>query len=59
MENKSINDPNSNIENAVVTNKLNNARKEGVSKGVLTTSIISLILLLGLGILAYSLQTRS
>jgi uncharacterized coiled-coil protein SlyX len=58
MENKSINDPNSNLENAVVTNKVNIARKDGMSKGILTTSIISLILLLGLGILAYSLQKR-
>ena len=58
MENKSINDPNSTIENAVVTNKVNNARKDGMSKGVLTTAIISLILLLGLGALAYSLYTR-
>lgn len=58
MENKSITDPNSNLENAVVTNKVNNARKEGMSKGVLTTSIISLILLLGLGVLAYSLYKR-
>jgi uncharacterized coiled-coil protein SlyX len=58
MENKVINDPNSTIENAVVTNKVNNARKDGMSKGVLTTSIISLILLLGLGVLAYSLHNR-
>jgi uncharacterized coiled-coil protein SlyX len=58
MENKAINDPNSTIENAVVTNKVNNARKDGMSKGVLTTSIISLILLLGLGVLAYSLHNR-
>jgi uncharacterized coiled-coil protein SlyX len=58
MENKAINDPNSTIENAVVTNKVNNARKDGMSKGVLTTAIISLILLLGLGVLAYSLHNR-
>jgi uncharacterized coiled-coil protein SlyX len=58
MENKAINDPNSTIENAVVTNKVNSARKDGMSKGVLTTSIISLILLLGLGVLAYSLHNR-
>jgi uncharacterized coiled-coil protein SlyX len=58
MENKSINDPNSLKENAVVTNKINYARKEGLSKGVLITSIISLVLLLGLGVLAYSLHTR-
>ena len=58
MENKAINDPNSTIENVVVTNKIKNARKDGMSKGVLTTAIISLILLLGLGALAYSLYTR-
>jgi uncharacterized coiled-coil protein SlyX len=58
MENKAINDPNSTIENAVVTNKVNNARKDGRSKGVLITAIISLILLLGLGVLAYSLHNR-
>jgi hypothetical protein len=58
MENKSITDPNSNVENAVVTNKVNIARKDGMSKGVLITSIISLILVLGLGLLAYSLHKR-
>jgi predicted nucleic acid-binding Zn-ribbon protein len=58
MENKSINDPKSVNENVVVTNKVNTARKEGVTKGALTTGIISLILLLGLGVLAYSLHTR-
>lgn len=58
MENKTINDPKSVNENVVVTNKVNTARKEGVTKGALTAGIISLILLLGLGILAYSLHTR-
>jgi uncharacterized coiled-coil protein SlyX len=58
MEDKAINDPKSVNENVVVTNKVNTARKEGVTKGALTTGIISLILLLGLGVLAYSLHTR-
>jgi hypothetical protein len=58
MENKSINDPKLPNENAVITTKVNNARKDGMSKGVLITSIISLILLLGLGVLAYSLNKR-
>ena len=49
MENKSINDPKVPIENAVITNKLESARKEGQSKGVLITAIIGLVLLLGLG----------
>jgi predicted nucleic acid-binding Zn-ribbon protein len=58
MENNAINDPKSVNENVAVTNKVNTARKEGVTKGALTTGIIGLILLLGLGILAYSLHTR-
>ncbi len=58
MENKTINDPKSVNENVVITNKVNTARKEGVTKGALTAGIISLILLLGLGVLAYSFHTR-
>lgn len=58
MENKVNYDPKSVNENAVVTNKVNTARKEGATKGALTTGIISLILLLGLGVLAYLLHTR-
>jgi len=58
MENKAINDPKVPIESVVTTNKVINARKEGQSKGVLITSIISLILLLGLSVLAYSLYKR-
>ncbi len=58
MENKVINDPKSVNENVVVTNKVNTARKEGVTKGALATAIISLVLLLGLGVLAYSFHTR-
>jgi len=58
MENKSINDPKVPIENVVITNKLNSARKEGQSKGVLITSIIGLVLLLGLSLGAYSLYKR-
>jgi len=58
MENKSINDPKVPIENAVITNKLNSARKEGQSKGVLITAIIGLVLLLGLSLGAYSLYKK-
>ncbi len=39
-------------------NKLENARKEGRSKGVLITAIVSLLLLLALGVLGYSLYNR-
>ena len=58
MENKSINDPKLPNENVVITNKLNSARKEGQSKGVLITSIIGLVILLGLSLGAYSLYKR-
>lgn len=39
-------------------NKLENAKKEGRAKGVLITAIISLLLLLALGVLGYSLYNR-
>ena len=39
-------------------NKLENARKEGRSKGVLITAIVCLLLLLALGVLGYSLYNR-
>jgi flagellar biosynthesis chaperone FliJ len=39
-------------------NKLETARKEGRAKGVLITAIISLLLLLALGVLGYSLYNR-
>jgi predicted nucleic acid-binding Zn-ribbon protein len=57
MENKSINDPKSVNENAVITNRVDTARKEGITKGALTAGIIGVVLLLGLGVLAYSLHT--
>lgn len=58
MENRLNNDPKSVNENEVVTNRVNNARKEGVTKGALTAGIISLVLLLALGILGYSLHKK-
>lgn len=58
MENRFNNDPKSVNENEVVTNRVNNARKEGVTKGALTAGIISLVLLLALGILGYSLHKK-
>jgi len=58
MENRLNNDPKSVNENEVLTNRVNNARKEGVTKGALTAGIISLILILALGILGYSLHKK-
>lgn len=54
MENRLNNDPKSINENEVLNNRLNNARKEGVTKGSLVTGIISVVLLLGLGFLGYT-----
>ncbi|MDP4222385.1 MAG: hypothetical protein Q8868_03640 [Bacteroidota bacterium] len=45
-------------ENLADTGRLEAARKEGRSKGVLLTAIISLIILLALGILGYALYNR-
>jgi hypothetical protein len=42
-------------ENAVVRNNEKKARKEGVTKGVMTTAVISFILLVAVGIIGYSL----
>ncbi|MDX9727126.1 MAG: hypothetical protein RBT38_12120 [Bacteroidales bacterium] len=58
MENRVNNDPKSVNDNAVVTHKVESARKEGITRGALLTGIISLVILLGLGILAYSLHKR-
>ncbi len=49
---------NSKKENPADSGKLETARKEGRSKGVLVTSIISLVILLALGILGYALYNR-
>jgi flagellar biosynthesis chaperone FliJ len=58
MENKGITDPKLINENAVVTNRLKHARKEGVTKGALTTGIISLVLLIALTVMTYSMYKR-
>ena len=58
MENRLNNDPKSVNENEVVTNRVNNARKEGTTKGALTAGIIGLVVLLALGILGYSLHKK-
>lgn len=58
MENRLNNDPKSVNENEVVTNRVNTARKEGATKGALTAGIISLVVLLALGILGYSLHKK-
>lgn len=42
-------------ENAVIRNNEKKARKEGVTKGVMTTAVISFILLVAVGIIGYSL----
>jgi predicted nucleic acid-binding Zn-ribbon protein len=58
MENKESNDRNLTNENVGVKNKLKDARKEGLTRGVWTTAIISLVLLLTLGVLVYVLFRR-
>lgn len=57
-DNKLNYEPNQGSENVVLMNKLQNARKEGVTKGALITGIICFILLAGLGILAYTINKR-
>lgn len=58
MENKLNNDPRLINENAVVNSKLTIAKKEGVTKGAMTTGIIAIILLMVFGVLVYSLYKR-
>jgi len=58
MENKENNDRTSIGENVVMKVKLENAKKEGQTKGALATGIISLVLLLLIGVLGYSLYKR-
>ena len=58
MENKGTTDPKLTNENAIVTNRLKNARKEGVTKGALTTGIISIVLLIVLTVMVYSMYKR-
>jgi len=57
-ETKGSNDLNQISENVVIKNKMKNARKEGITKGALTTGIISFILVVGLGLLIYSVYKR-
>lgn len=58
QENRTGNDLNRTSENVVLTNKLRNARKEGITKGALITGLIGLILILGIGLLLYSFYKR-
>jgi chromosome segregation ATPase len=58
MENKESKDRNLPNENAVLNNKMNDARKKGLTRGALTTAIISAIILLALGVLFYSLYKK-
>jgi len=58
MEIKIIDDSKAHSDNLVVNSKLNRVRKEGKVKGILATSVISLILIAGLGVLAYHLHKR-
>ena len=58
MENKEKTDLNLKNESAVASHKLKNARKEGLTKGALTAGIISVILLVLIGALAYTLYNR-
>ena len=58
MENKEFNDPKSTNQNVVDQSRLRSAKKEGLTRGALTTGIIGFILLVGLGILFYSRYNR-
>jgi uncharacterized coiled-coil protein SlyX len=58
QENKTGNDLNQTSENVVLTNKLRNARREGITRGVLISGLIGLILILGIGLLLYSVYKR-
>jgi len=55
MENKEKSERNFANDNAAVKNILKDARKEGITRGSLTTGIISFSLLLLLGVLVYTL----
>ncbi len=58
MENKVNYDPKTSRENAVVTRKMENAKKEGITKGALTTGIISIVLLMILSVLVWSFYKK-
>ena len=55
MEN---NDAKTQNEDILTMNRIEEARKEGQSKGVLITAIIGLAVLLGLGLLGWSLYRK-
>ena len=58
MEDKVNYDPKTITESTVVTRKMENAKKEGITKGALTSGIISIVLLMILGVLFYSLYKK-
>ncbi|MFZ2341235.1 MAG: hypothetical protein WAW07_16115 [Bacteroidales bacterium] len=58
MENKEFNDSKVKSEDIATLNRLDDARREGRSKGVLITAIISLAILLGLGLLGWSMYKK-
>jgi hypothetical protein len=58
MENRETGNRNITGENAVVANKVNNARKEGIARGALVSAIISLLLLIVAGAIVYSLYKQ-
>jgi len=57
-DNKTGNDLNRSGENLVVKNNLRNARKEGATRGALITGLISVIFIIGLGLIVYSIYKR-
>jgi len=58
MEDKVTDSSKAYSDKLIVNSKINSARKEGRLKGIITTSVISLILLVGLGILTCYLHKR-
>lgn len=58
MKNEENTDRNLMSENATLRNNAKNARKEGLTKGIWITAIISFILLIATGIIAYSIYNR-
>jgi len=58
MKNEENTDRNLMSENATLRNNAKNTRKEGLTKGIWITAIISFILLIATGIIAYSIYNR-
>lgn len=54
MENKDMGSRNVTNENAVVTNRVNSARKEGITRGALISGIIALIILIAGALIVHS-----